>query len=437
LDTTSGAKPHEAPGDGGCPVLAGYDPLDPSELQDPYPGFRRARLEAPVFFEEKYGFWTVTRQEDVLSVLADDVRFSNRLAIPLPLPPEDLRDRMPVYPFARALLFMDDPEHRPVRMMLQEPFVPKRLRAREPRIRARAAELLTDRPDRQIEFLREYAVPLALTVIGDLVGVPEPDWPMLHEAVDASFQVARIAGGAPAEPGEMRVLSERLADYWEYLCNFARERQQRPTDDFSSVLAAQTNPDDGSQFTADQIAAQIETMLGAGFETSAQLLTFGVRSMLGNRDQWELLKSDRSLLAGAVEECVRHRTVTKRIFRITNTDVAIGAVTVPEGALVALSLASANHDDAVYEDPERFDIRRAQRNLTFGRGKHFCLGAPLAKIEMGITLEMLMDLAPDAQIAEDQELEWKPDYRLEALTSLRLNLGPAPSASPAPPATSA
>ncbi len=427
MDTTSGTSAPGAGGERRCPILAGYDPLDPAELRDPYPGFARARREAPVFYEEQYGFWTVTRQEDVLAVLADDVRFSNRLAIPLPLPPEDLRERMPVYPFARALLFMDDPEHRPVRMMLQEPFVPRRLRAREPRIRARAQELLSASRDREIEFLRDYAVPLALTVIGDLVGVPEPDWPMLHEAVNASFQIARIAGGVPAEPGEMRELSERLADYWEYLCNFAQERRLRPTDDFSSVLAAQTNPEDGSHLTNDQIAAQIETMLGAGFETSAQLLTFGVRSMLGDRDQWELLKSDRSLLPGAVEECVRHRTVTKRIFRITNTEVQIGGVTVPGEALVALSLASANHDDVVYEDPERFDIRRAERNLTFGRGKHFCLGAPLAKIEMGITLETLLDLAPEARIADDQELEWKPDYRLEALAGLRVDLGPAPS----------
>ena len=132
----------------GCPVLAGYDPLDPAELRNPYPGFKRARDEAPVFFE-KYGFWTITRYDDVLAVLNDDEHYSNKLAIPMPLPPEDLRDRMPVYPFMTALLFKDNPEHRAARTMVQEPFIPRRLKQREPRIYSRAQELITQREDRR------------------------------------------------------------------------------------------------------------------------------------------------------------------------------------------------------------------------------------------------------------------------------------------------
>ena len=159
-------------------------------------------------------------------------------------------------------------------------------------------------------------------------------------------------------------------------------------------------------------------MLGAGFETSAQLITWGMHSMLSHPDQWELLKSDRSLLSSAVEECVRHRTVTKRIFRSAKVDVEVGGVTIPEGSLIALSLASANHDESTFGNPEEFDIRRPPipGNLTFGRGMHFCLGAPLSKTEMRITLETFLDHAPGAKIIEDRELEWKPDYRLEAVS---------------------
>jgi cytochrome P450 len=412
----------------GCPVLAGYDPLDPAELRNPYPGFKRARDEAPVFFE-KYGFWTITKYDDVLAVLNDDEHYSNKLAIPMPLPPEDLRDRMPVYPFMTALLFKDNPEHRAARTMVQEPFIPRRLKQREPRIYSRAQELITQREDRQIEFLKEYALPLALTVIGDLVGVPEPDWPLLEESVNGAFEIARIASGVVSDPDEIRRLSEGQARYWQYLCDLAEERRRRPTDDFSSILAAYRDPETGAQPTADEIAAHINTMLGAGFETSAQLITWGMHSMLSHPGQWELLKSDRSLIPSAVEECVRHRTVTKRIFRSARVDVEVGGVTVPEGSLIALSLASANHDESTFGNPEEFDIRRPPipGNLTFGRGMHFCLGAPLSKTEMRITLETFLDHAPGAKIIGDRELEWKPDYRLEAVTGLWVDLGPVPA----------
>jgi cytochrome P450 len=417
VDTTA----EKVAGSGGCPVLAGYDPMDPAQLRDPYSGWRRAQEEAPVFYDEKYGFWTVTRYEDILALINDTERFSNRMAIPMPLPPEDLRERMPVYPFATALLFMDDPEHRRVRTMLQEPFVPRRLKAREPRIAERARELLAERDHRRIEFLAEYGVPLALTVIGDLVGVPEPDWPMLEQSIYGAF---RIASGA-AEESEMRALAEGQARYWEYLVALAEERHRNPTDDFSSVLAAQTD-DEGNHFSPEEIAAHINTMLGAGFETSAQLMTLGVYGILAHQDQWELLKSDPSLLQGAVEECARYRTVIKRNFRLTNTEVEIGGVTIPEGSLVAYSPSAANHDAAVFPDPQRFDITRPSipTNLTFGRGMHYCLGAPLAKIEMRITLEQLVELAPGARLVEGQELEWKPDYRLEGICSLQVDLGP-------------
>jgi cytochrome P450 len=406
-----------------CPALSGYDPLHPAELSDPYPSFSRARREAPVFYDEKYGFWTVTRYEDIVAILADTNRFSSRMAIPMPLPPEDLRERMPVYPFQTAILFMDDPQHRGARAMVQAPFVPRRLKEREPKIHARARELLVERVGSRIEFIKEYSLPLALTVIGDLVGVPQRDWPLLEESIYGAFRIGRIASGVVNDAVEIRELAEGQARYWDYLVALAEERRQNPTDDFSSVLAAQVNPNDGSGLTAQEIAAHINTMIGAGFVTSAQMLTWGAHSILTHRDQWELLKSDRSLLPSAVEECVRFRTLTKRSFRVTNVAVDIGNVTIPRGALVAMSHASANHDEAIFDNPDRFDVRRpiAPRNLTFGRGMHHCLGAPLAKAEMRITLETLMELAPESDIPA-QKLTWQLDFRHDLLETMYIDL---------------
>jgi cytochrome P450 len=245
---------------------------------------------------------------------------------------------------------------------------------------------------------------------------------MLRRAIEDAFH---LVGGAALDPAEELSLAEGQADYWEYLCALVDERRERPRDDFTSVLVAAQDAD-GTVPATKVVASYVNSLLGAGFETSAQTITLGVQSILGQRDQWELLRSDRSLLPGAVEECLRHRTVQKRAFRLTRTDVEIGGVTVPGGSMVAISLASANHDESFFEDPESFDIRRRQDNLAFGRGKHFCVGAPLARMEMRITLETLLDQAPEARIVEDQELLHKRDIHIDALLALQVDLGPEP-----------
>lgn len=407
----------------GCPVMHGYDPLEQKELDDPFPSYRRAREEVPVFWSEELGFWSVSRREDLLAIMRDTERFSNRMAIPMPEPPERMRDRMPKYPFATALLFLDDPEHRAARKMVQAPFTPRRLRQMQPLIRARAERLLRlEDPDRRIDFVGGYAVPLALVVIGEIIGVPEQDFPLLERSIEGAFQIA----SGVASDAEIEALAEGQLEYWEYLCSVVEDRRRNPQDDFSSVLS-EFRDEDGSTPTTDEIAAHINTILGAGFETSAQMMTFGMQAILEHRDQWELLKSDPELLPRAVEECVRYRTVIKRNFRVTNCDVEVGGVQIPEGSLVAIMNGCANRDESAFPDADRFDITRETDNLTFGRGKHFCLGAPLSKLEMKVTLEAFMELAPDATVVADQKVEHKKDLRLDGLVALELDLGPVPA----------
>jgi cytochrome P450 len=216
--------------------------------------------------------------------------------------------------------------------------------------------------------------------------------------------------------------------YWEYLCALVERRRQEPQDDFSSVLANYVR-EDGSTPSTTEIASHVNTILGAGFETTAQMMSLGVMSLLQHRDQWELLKSDRSLLPMAVEECLRHHSVVRRTFRIALTDVEVGGVQIPEGALVALMIQAANRDESAFTGPERFDITRRDDNLAFGRGMHFCLGSPLAKLELRITLETLLELAPDMQLVAGHELEYRPHIVLALLRSLYVDLGPVPEAS--------
>jgi cytochrome P450 len=406
-----------------CPVLAGYDPVSAQELTDPFPSYERARREVPVFFDERLGCWSVSRHDDVLAIMRDTERFSNRLAVPMPLPPERLRDRMPKYPFATALLFMDDPEHRSGRRMVQAPFTPKRMRTLAPVIRTRAEELLRleDR-DRMIEFVHDYATPLALAVIGKIIGIPEADFPFIERSIYGAF---RIASGLASED-EIEQLANGQLKYWEYLNTLVDDRRVSPQDDFVSVLAGYVE-EDGSTPSSEETAGHINTILGAGFETSAQLMALGIHAILEHRSQWELLQADRSLLAQAADECARYRTVGKRNFRVTLSDVEIGGVMIPTGSLVAMLGASANRDESAFPDPDRFDITRMRDNLTFGRGMHYCLGAPLARLELRITLEALLDCAPDVRLVEGQQLEFKQDARVDGLEYLHLDLGPHPT----------
>jgi cytochrome P450 len=407
---------------GQCPVFEGYDPHAPSELSDPFPSYARARSSVPVFYSEAEGFWSVARREDVLEVLRDTQRFSSRNSIPMPLPPSEFRDRMPRYPFATALAFLDGPAHHSARKLVQAPFTPRRLQQIEPILRNHAVQMLRpEDPDRYLEFVNDYAFPVALVVIGDIIGVPARDFPLLRRSIEGAF---RLASGSLRED-EVADLARGQLEYWEYLCALVEERRIRPRDDFTSVLASHVSADE-CEPSNGEIAAHINTVLGAGFETSAQMMAFGVKALLEHQDQWELLQRDRTLMSTAVEECVRYRSVVKRTFRVTTEDVEINGVRIPEGALVALLHASANRDAVAFPEPDRFDISRKADNLTFGRGTHFCLGAPLSKMEMRVTLETLIDLAPDARFA-DMNIAYKPDIRVDAMEALHLDLGEVPT----------
>jgi cytochrome P450 len=290
-------------------------------------------------------------------------------------------------------------------------------------IRARAEQLLRlEDDDRRIEFIHEYATPLALVVIGSILGVPEDDFGRLERSIRGAF---RIRSGACGEE-ETRALAQEQVEYWDYVCSLVDDRRRHPRDDFSSVLANHVKAD-GSTPTTEEVAAHLNTILGAGFETSANMMSFGIRSLLESRDQWELLKSDPALVPDAVEECGRHRTIIKTILRVAVANTEIGGVRIPEGARLALMIASANRDESAFPDPDRFDITRNQDNLTFGRGVHFCLGAPLAKLEMQTTLETLLDLAPHVRLVEGQRYEYRPDIRIDAMLALHVDLGPVPA----------
>jgi cytochrome P450 len=415
--------PRDTPGDSGCPVWHGYDPLSPEELADPYPSFAQARREAPVFYSPAPDTWSVANHSDVLAILKDVDNFSSRAALPIPDPPRELRDRMPEYPWAHSLLTMDDPEHRPARAAVQKPFTPRRVAQLEAGIRSRATGLLDSLADTSsIEFVGGYAYPLSLSVIGELLGIAPSRLPLLRTAVEGAF---RLLGEGVTDPHEVLEVSRDIADLVEYMNRLVDEKRRSPGDDFTSAMAMSPGAS-GSTATTDELVRNVWVIIGAGFETSANMIALGMHALLDHPDQWQLLLSDRTLVDSAVEEMLRYRTLVKRIYRSANREVTVAGVKIPAGARVSLLTASANRDpDGYPDDPDRFDISRKREHLAFGRWKHFCVGAPLARLEMRITLETMLDRFPDVRVDEREPLEWKRDVRMDVLKRLVLRL-PSP-----------
>ncbi|MFE3054214.1 cytochrome P450 [Nocardia sp. NPDC059239] len=402
-----------------CPHFAKYDPLHPDELRDPYPSLAVSRRENPVYHLEAFNIWEVTRQADVLAILRDDENFSAEGALEsYPLPPQ-LRERMAGYPWSESVLMLDDPDHRPMRALVQAPFTPRSLAAREPFLRERAKRLLQPLTDEgTIDFVNEYAIPLSLGAIASITGVPEDKSDLMMRAVESEF---RLCSFAPIDEAEYLAAATDIAELYEYFGELIADRRAHPRDDYASVMIQRLRNDQSPEATK-RIIVGLYDILVAGFETSAQMMAQGVRSLLTHRDQWELLVRDPALVPSAVEETLRQRTLVKRIFRLAKHEVSVGGVSIPAGGLVSLILASADHDPDVYPDPERLDITRQAPHLAFGKGKHFCIGAPLARIEMRITLEVLRERFPDLELAPDQELEWRPDIRIDTINQLRLQL---------------
>jgi cytochrome P450 len=401
-----------------CPHLAGYDPLSPDELADPYPSFRRARDQAPVSYSETLDMWSIARQADVLQALRDTETFSSASALPRMEPPAELRDRMPAYPWGKTVLTMDGPEHRTARSVLQAPFTPRSLRQLESQIRTRSRVLLAPLEDTgQIELVRQFAYPLSLSVIGEILGIPEEKYELLERAIDGTFS---LLGGGITEPDEILAVSRPIADLREYMYQLVADRRASPRDDYTSVMVQTTLPD-GSLETIPNLVTHVWVLIGAGFETTANMLSLGIWSLLRNEDQWQLLKERPELVDNAVEEMLRYRTLIKRFYRTTTREIEVAGVTVPKGARVALLAASANRDPAGYDDdPDRFDISHRRQHLAFGKWKHFCVGAPLARLEMKLALETMLEMCPGARLADGQELSWRRDLRADALTSLHL-----------------
>ncbi|ABH00967.1 cytochrome P450 CYP116 (plasmid) [Rhodococcus jostii RHA1] len=434
--TETSAEPHRSQGAGKCPVshiAAEFNPFADDYLQDPYAVFTRARAEEPVFFSPSLGYWVVSRHEDVRQVFQDPA-FSASISItPLkelcPAAVDELvKAEMVMGP---SLVNEDPPLHTKRRRLIQKAMIsPARIEAVTPRIRALTTSYIDGFVRRgHADLVADFAWEIPALVAFALMGVPDED---VERAKEFAGRLALFTWGYPSEE-EQRKLAAGMGQYWIYAKEHVKRRLEDPTDDYiSNLIAAWRKPGNEDLFDENYLVTTMMNFLFAGHETTTNATANGLRALLEHRDQWAALCADPSLVPGAVEEILRFSSSVVAWRREATEDTHIGDVPIPAQAKVLVLTGSANHDEEVFPEPERFDITRtnADEHLAFGFGRHLCLGAPLARIEMGIFLEELTRRLPHMQLAEGQTFTYSPN------TSFRgpdhLFVGWDPSQNPVP-----
>jgi cytochrome P450 len=376
------------------PELAGAAQLtDPSFYAgDPYPVYARLRAEAPVFWCEAGQFWALSKYDDVRRVGHDSEVFSSRRGTLL----ADARARDaggPHLPGARHLMRSDPPDHTLLRKITSWSFTPRMVASLEDRARVIARELLDVIDGAEVtDVVAALSAPLTTYVIAELMGVPRERWAEFWTWTDSA--ILQVDAGR-ADPGLARHVADLMAFFGELLA----ERRRRPGDDVVSELAA--GQIRGEPLTEDDLLTYCKFLLVAGTETTRNLISSGTALLSEHPEQRRLLLEDRSRLPAAVEEMLRVTSPVLAFCRTATRATQIRAQEIAVGDYVAMLYPSANRDEDVWPDPERFDVLRPQSrpHLAFGFGPHVCLGANLARMEARVLFDELLTAFPRFEVA--------------------------------------
>lgn len=389
--------------------VAHADLLSPDAVADPYPMLAAMREHDPVHWSERFRSWFVTRFDDVDAALRD-ARFSSDRITPyrqakLEGPDTDPGLRAAFGVLEEWMVFKDPPDHTRLRRLLSRSFTPRAVGRIRPRIEELVDELLDTALGRggdRIDVIGELAYPLTASVIAEMLGVPRSDQQHFKEWSD---QITGLVFGGMADSGRHDRGSRGMAELTGYLTDLVAQRGREPADDLLSGLIAARDEHDA--LTHDEVIATGVLLLFAGHETTTNLIGCGVRAMLRHPDQAALFAADPDLTGSAVEEMLRFDGPAKTVARVMAEDVELRGRLLRRGQRVFLSPSSANRDPEVFADPDRFDITRQQgRQLGFGIGMHYCLGAPLARLETGIAVRRILERLPGPALVE--EPSWAP-----------------------------
>lgn len=410
----------------GCPMSQGWDHFRPFEHVGMAEFFATKRAEQPVFWDEGMQMWIVTRREDVREVFSDPDRFSaENVHDPItPFPPE-LVAYLQQNSFTRekTQANCDRPKHTRIRKSAQAFLNMRNFRALEPKVRELTRAAIDKIKDKgRVDLVDDFAYELPARVIFQLLGVPEIEARQIKVWADSRFNM--ISGTASFE--EKMEAGRQMIDFWTFCENIVADRLKNPGDDYPSHLLA-IHKDDPEALSINEIKNLIFGILLAGHETTTNSIGTTMHFLLTNRDQWQKLVDDPSLIPNAVEEGLRAGPPVVAWRRKTTEEVELGGVTLPKGAPILMSIASANWDEDHFDDPAEFDVTRekARDHVSFGYGIHFCLGAPLARLELKVVLEELTAAFPDMTLVPDQDPGWQKTILVRGPGQLLVDLNGA------------
>jgi cytochrome P450 len=364
------------------------------------------RQPGPAYFDSDQGVWVVTRYADVVDVLRDQNRFSavNSIGIEpfeamAPEVREVLATGLPRFP---GIIEMDPPDHTIYRRLVNEGFTPRRVAALEPMMREITHGLLDRLPaEGATDFVPAFGDPLPIRVIGELLGVPIEDTDRVQELSD-SFRTLEAGTIGRLPPAEQLETAERFVAFQRYVEAMIEARRSRPGEDLATVLT-ETRLEDGRELTTEELVSTIVHLLFAGQETTTRLIASMLNLLLGERELWERLLVDRELIPTAIEESLRLQPPVAFHLRESKGETEVGDARLGAGDAVALVFAAANRDPEVFDEPDHLDLERenANRHLGLGRGIHFCVGAPIGRLEARVALEILAERMPSLRLGEE------------------------------------
>ena len=367
-----------------------FDPYDVDINADPYPAYARLREDAPIYHNERYDFWALSRHDDVQKALINWPTFSNTRSDILDI----IKAGVELPP--GVILFEDPPLHTLHRGLMTRVFTPRRMAALEDQVRAFCVSCLDPLVESDgFDIVAELGAMMPMRVIGMLLGIPEQDQVAVREHTDATLRT---------EPGKpMAVQQDRVAN-GDMFAEYIEWRAENPSDDLmTQLLNAEFEDEHGERrtLTREEVLTYTAVIAGAGNETTGRLIGWLAKVLAEHPDQRRAVVEDRSLIPNVIEETLRFEPTGHASARYVMQDVEYYGTTVPAGSAILLLVASGNRDPRRYEQPDVYDVFRDDvQHLTFGYGVHFCLGANLARLEGRVALDELLNRWP----------EWDVDY---------------------------
>lgn len=414
--------------------------LDPDRVRCPYPVFEQLRTEAPVYYSERLGSFVVSRYADITEVLTDPNLFSSihqsgpssvsglaeRLRADPATPPKLRRqvERRLKINAKPALINADPPLHVRQRKLVSQGFTPRRVGLMEPEIRGVATALIDAvATEGSMEFVTQFAMPLPMTVIANVLGVP-PERQLDFKRWSTAF--TRGVGALDLSMAEIEALFDAVDEFYDYFTEQIEMRRSEPRDDLLTDLV-NARAEGEQPLTLNEMLQMLVVFLVGGNETTTSLLTWMAHRLLADPPLMAKVRADTSLLPALAEEMLRLEAPVQGLFRTATVDTEIAGVVIPKGSMLWLVYASANHDPAAFAAPDELRLNReagGKPHLAFGRGEHFCLGASIARLEARIGMELLLNRFDGMALAGSVVPELHPSFVIHGIRELPVTFTP-------------